>query len=108
MKGPKPYRNLRLTYESQAEPKPEPKTAIPVPPAWLDDDARKIYREKAAQIQAAGYWDERFSDALTLLATLLVEHRQNPASLSAAKLTQARLLLSELALTPQSARGVAR
>jgi phage terminase small subunit len=108
MKGPKPYRNMRLIGESEAEAKPEPKPAKLEPPAWLDDGAREIYREKATQIQAAGYWDERFSDALALLATLLTAHRRDPAGLSAAKTTQLRLLLSELGLTPQSARGVTK
>ena len=117
LKGPKsvrnrnwrenPPRNLRLrqpsdaTQEKPAEPEPIE------PPAWLDADAREIFATKAEQIRAAGYWAERFEDSLALLATLLAEHRRNPSGLSAAKLTQARLLLSELGLTPASSRAVA-
>ena len=118
MKGPKVYRNMRmagipprnLRLQQSSDATPE-KPVEPEPiktPAWLDADAREIFATKAAQIRAAGYWDERFSDALTLLATLLAEHRRNPASLSAARLTQLRLLLSELGLTPASARGVTK
>ncbi len=104
MKGPKEYRNMRMagipprnlrlapssdaTLEQPAEPKPIE------PPAWLDADAREIFATKAAQIRAAGYWAERFEDSLALLSTLLAEHRGNPSGLSAAKLTQLRLLLA--------------
>ena len=118
MKGPKPVRNrnwrenpprnLRLRQSSDATPE-QPVEPEPIePPKWLDADAREIFATKAAQIRAAKYWDERFSDALALLATLLAEHRRNPAGLSAARLTQLRLLLSELGLTPASARGVTK
>ncbi len=61
-----------------------------------------------AQIRAAGYWAERFEDSLALLASLLAEYRRDPAKVSSAKVTQVRLLLSELGLTPQSARGVTK
>ena len=118
-KGPKPRtkllhlpgtpRNMRFTVpvdevEESPQIKPAEKTE---PPAWLDADAREIFATKAAQIRAAGYWAERFEDSLALLATLLAEHRRNPDGLSAARLTQLRLLLSELALTPASSRAVA-
>lgn len=123
------FRNMRTVGESQPErrlihmpgaprnvmmraPLDEPdQPTEPEPielPSWLDDDAKEIYRSKVSQIIAAKYWQPRFEDSLALLATLLAEHRRNPASLSAAKLTQLRLLLSELGLTPQSARGVNR
>ncbi len=118
LKGPKPIRNrnwrenpprnLRLSQSSDATPE-KPAEPEPIkPPAWLDADAKEIFATKAAQIRAAGYWAERFEDSLALLATLLAEHRRDPGGLSAAKLTQLRLLLSELGLTPQSARGVTK
>lgn len=111
LKGPKPRpipRNLRLAPSSDATPE-QPVEPKPIKsPAWLDADAREIFATKAAQIRAAGYWDERFEDSLALLASLLAEYRRNPAGISAAKLTQLRLLLSELGLTPQSSRGVER
>ena len=110
LKGPKPRplpRNLRLARSVDATPE-KPAEPEPIePPAWLDADAREIFATKAAQIRAAGYWAERFEDSLALLATLLAEHRRNPSGLSAAKLTQLRLLLSEHALTPASSRAVA-
>ena len=117
MKGPKVYRNMRmagipprnLRLQQSSDATPE-KPVEPEPiktPAWLDADAREIFATKAAQIRAAGYWAERFEDSLALLATLLAEHRRNPDGLSAAKLTQLRLLLSEHALTPASSRAVA-
>lgn len=120
LKGPKPHTKLvhvtgmprnvmmRVPEDKLEESKPEPKPAIPEPPAWLDDDAKEIYRNKVGQIIVAGYWQERFEDTLALLATLLTAHRRDPAGISAAKLTQLRLLLSELGLTPQSARGVTK
>ncbi len=118
LKGPKSYRNLRLPDNPprnlrlpQASDAPPEKPAEPEPikpPAWLDADAQEIFATKAEQIRAAGYWAERFEDSLALLASLLAEYRRNPAGISAAKLTQLRLLLSELGLTPQSARGVTK
>ena len=120
MKGPKPHTKLvhvsgmprnvmmRVPEDKSEESTPEPKPEIPEPPTWLDDDAKEIYRNKVGQIVVAGYWQERFEDSLALLVTLLAEHRRNQAGISAAKLTQLRLLLSELGLTPQSARGVTK
>ncbi len=117
LKGPKSYRNLRLPdnpprnlrlQESSDAPPEKPAEPEPIKtPAWLDDDAREIFTTKAEQIRAAGYWAERFEDSLALLASLLAEYRRQPSGLSAAKLTQLRLLLSEHALTPASSRAVA-
>ena len=111
LKGPKPRpipRNLRLTPSSDATSE-QPAEPEPVkPPTWLDADAREIFATKAAQIRAAGYWAERFEDGLALFASLLAEYRRDPAKMPSAKLTQMRLLLSELGLTPQSSRGVER
>ena len=110
MRGPKPHtklvhmpnmpRNVMMRVAEDGAEKPEAAESAAIePPTWLGSRAKKIFERKASQIQAAGYWDERFSDALTVLATLLVEHRRDPAGLSAARLTQLRLLLSELGLT---------
>ncbi len=126
-KQPRQYRNLRLAGESQPErklihmpgaprnvmmrvPVDEPdQPAKPEPivvPSWLDAAAADIYRQKSAQIQHAGYWRDLFEDSLALLASLLAEYRRAPAKMPSAKVTQMRLLLSELGLTPQSSRGV--
>ncbi len=115
LKGPKQYRNMRpiprnirFVREGEGAPaaqKPEP-PPIPESPAWLANDAADIYRHKAAQIQQAGYWQPRFADALALYSQLFAHYQKDPASCSASKITQMRLLLSELGLTPQSARGV--
>ena len=78
----------------------------PEPPAWLDADARSIFRSRAKEIDAANYWQPRFVDALALFASLMAEYQRGPAQASAAKVTQMRLLLSELGLTPLSSRGV--
>ena len=110
-KGRKPlsaYPNIRWADPPESK-KPEDKPAEPIePPAWLDADAQEIFGRRAAQIRAAGYWAERFEDSLALLASLLAEYRRNPAKMPSAKVTQMRLLLSELGLTPQSARGVTK
>ena len=118
LKGPKPVRNrnylenpprnLRLPQSSDATPE---KPAEPEPikaPAWLDADAREIFATKAEQIRAAGYWSLRFTDSLALYASLMADYQRSPAQASAAKVTQMRLLMSELGLTPQSARGVSK
>ncbi len=111
LKGPKPRplpRNLRLAQSSDATPE-KPAEPEPIkPPAWLDADAREKFAAKAEQIRAAGYWSLRFTDALALYASLMAEYQRSPAQASAAKITQMRLLMSELGLTPQSARGVTR
>ena len=110
-KGRKPlsaYPNIRWAKPPESK-KSEDKPAEPVdPPDWLDPSARAIFAIKVAQIQAAGYWQELYEDSLALLASLLAEYRRNPAKMPSAKVTQMRLLLSELGLTPQSARGVTR
>ena len=103
-----PPRNLRLQQSSDATPEKPTEPGCVEPPAWLEADAREIFATKVAQIQAAGYWAERFEDSLALLASLLAEYQRNPAQASAAKVTQMRLLLSELALTPASSRVVAQ
>ncbi len=117
MKGPKAYRNmrladtpprnLRLTPSSDATPK-QPVEPEPIePPAWLDADAREIFEARSAEIQTAKYWQPRYADALALYSSLMAEYQRNPARASAAKITQMRLLMSELALTPASSRAVA-
>ncbi len=110
LKGPKPRpipRNLRLAPSSDATPE-KPVEPEPIkPPAWLDADAREIFTTKAEQIRAAGYWAERFEDSLALFASLMAEYQREPGQSSAAKITQMRLLMSELALTPASSRAVA-
>ncbi len=127
LKGPKSYRNLRLPSDVQVERKPRPvptnirgvgpsetaaepgKSPEPIePPTWLGSRAKKIFAIKAAQIQSSGYWEPRFEESLALLSTLLSEYRRAPSKMSSARLTQMRLLLSELGLTPQSSRGVDR
>jgi phage terminase small subunit len=77
-----------------------------VVPDWLPKPAKVIFLERAKQMIAAEYWSPRYSDALALYASLAIQYRENPIGCSAAKVTQMRLLLSELGLTPQSARGV--
>ena len=74
----------------------------------LDTDAQSIFQSRAKEIDVAGYWQPRFADALALFASLMAEYQRSPAQTSAAKITQMRLLMSELGLTPQSARGVIR
>jgi len=110
-KGRKPlsaYPNIRWADPPESK-KPEDAPAEPIePPTWLDADAREIFAIKVAQIQAAGYWQVLYEDGLALLASLLAEYRRNPAKMPSAKVTQMRLLLSELGLTPQSARGVTK
>ena len=118
MKGPKEYRNmrmagipprnLRLAPSSDATPEKPAKPEPIKPPAWLAGDAREIFATKAEQIRAAGYWSLRFTDSLALYASLMAEYQREPGQSSAAKITQMRLLLSELGLTPQSARGVTK
>ena len=127
MKGPKPFRNMRVTGDTQSS---RPQRALPrnlrlaprseadeepekgpepiEPPTWLGSRAKKIFAIKAAQIQSAGYWEPRFEESLALLSTLLSEYRRAPSKMPSAKVTQMRLLLSELGLTPQSARGVTK
>ena len=113
MKGPKPHRslprNLRLMPPEAAcntSKSAEAPFAVPEPPEWLADDASTIYSVLAAEMKGAGYWSPRFEDALALYSSLAAEYRSNPKGCSAAKVTQMRLLLSELGLTPQSARGL--
>ena len=122
MKGPKPHtklvhmpgmpRNVMMRVPEDEAEKPEAAestaTETPDPPAWLNDQGRSIFEAKASEIEAAGYWQPRFADALALFSSLMAEYQRDPAQASAAKLTQLRLLLSELGLTPQSARGVPR
>lgn len=122
MKGPKPQtklvhlpgtpRNMRFRVPVDEAEKHEAAESAAgertEPPAWLDADARSIFQSRAKEIDAAGYWQPRFADALALFASLMAEYQRDPAQASAAKLTQLRLLLSELGLTPQSARGVPR
>jgi len=108
-KGRKPlsaYPNIRWADPPESK-KPEDMPAESIEsPAWLDGDAREIFATKAAQIQAAGYWSPLFEDSMALLASLLAEYRRDPAKMPSAKVTQMRLLLSELGLTPASSRGV--
>ena len=117
LKGPKsirnrnwrdsPPRNLRLPQSRDATPE-QPAEPEPInPPGWLSHDARLIFEARSAEIQAAGYWQPRYADSLALYSSLMAEYQRNPAQVSAAKVTQMRLLLSELALTPASSRAVA-
>ena len=120
MKGPKPRtklvhmpgtpRNMRFTVPmDDVEESPQVEVAESAePPEWLDTDAQLIFQSRANEIDAAGYWQPRFADALALFASLMAEYQRSPAQASAAKITQMRLLMSELGLTPQSARGVIR
>ena len=76
------------------------------PPEWLDYGARAIFAARVTELQRAGYWSPLFTDSLALYSPLASEYRQDPGNASAAKVTQMRLLLSELGMTPQSSRGV--
>ena len=111
LKGPKPRpipRNLRLAPSSDVPPE-KPAEPEPIePPTWLGSRAKKIFAIKATQIRSSGYWEPRFEESLALLSTFLSEYRRAPSKMSSARLTQMRLLLSELGLTPQSSRGVDR
>jgi len=118
MKGPKPHklvhvpgapRNLMMRVSVDEETGSEAEPAyVCRPPEWLTDAAREVFAAYAAEINKAGYWSPLFVDSLALYASLASEYRTNPAKCSAARVTQMRLLLSELGLTPQSARGVVR
>ena len=118
LKEEKPYklvhipgtpRAMRMRAPLDEPDEPEAEQPEPItPPAWLEADAREIFEGRAAEIRAAGYWQSRFEDALALYSQLFAQYRREPESCSAAKITQMRLLLSELGLTPQSSRGVVR
>lgn len=111
MKDQKQYRNLRIMTAEKRVPEAELQTLVAEnqdPPEFLSDDARAIFVARAAEMVRAGYWLPRYSDALALYSELTAEYRQGPADCSAAKITQLRLLMSELGLTPQSSRGVTK
>ncbi|MCH8247882.1 MAG: hypothetical protein IH951_15965 [Bacteroidetes bacterium] len=99
---------MRFTVPvDEAEESPPIKPAeIAEPPVWLGADARAIFADRVSEITEAGYWHARFVDSLALYASLMAEYQRDSAKCSAAKVTQMRLLLSELGLTPQSSRGV--
>lgn len=115
--SPKPYRlvrpegaplNLRIRVPIDEEPEAKEPPEPIEPPAWLGVRARKIFATRAGQIQASGYWEPRFEDSLALLASLMSAYQRGPAKMPSAKVTQMRLLLSELGLTPASSRSVDR
>lgn len=71
------------------------------PPEWLDDAARKVFRQAVADLEAAGILAKADTNLVAHYAFLESLFQQEPLVFTAAMHTQLRLLRAEVGLTPQ-------
>ena len=84
---------------------------LPEPPAcpdWLPKQAKAIWQRIAPEMAQDGIWKPYYADCLASYCSLLTEYQSDPTAFSAAKLTQLRQFMQELAITPASERNVVR
>lgn len=79
--GPRPtptrILNLRGSWRAKRNPKePQPKVAKPAAPAWLSDDARKVFEEIAERLHGSGVLTVADELALARYADLSVQYRR--------------------------------
>ena len=116
MKGRKPSRsarplpsNVKLITPSEPKLDDPPKPPEPPPcPDWLPEEAKVIWHRIAPEMAQDGIWKPYYADCLASYCSLLTEYQRDPYAFSAAKLTQLRQFMQELAITPASERNVVR
>lgn len=72
----------------------------PEPPEWLSSEAREEWDRVVSDLVASGCLARTDRAMLAMYSTLAAELRSDPVAMSAAKLTQLRLICGELGLSP--------
>ncbi len=71
-------------------------------PAWLNSEAKKLYRQYRADLASVDSWHPLFETSLATFAHLEAAFRENPSAFSAAQLSEKRRLSAELGLSPHT------
>ena len=88
---------------SRHDPKPSPiPTGTPDKPAWLSPEASAEWDHAVAILEPTGWLCPTDQDSLALYAELYANFKKDPASVTAAQVTQIRLLMGELGMTPSA------
>jgi len=80
----------------------ETKVGEPEKPDWLSDEASREWDKTMAVLSQAGYMAQTDSVALATYCELVSEFAACPSDFPAGKLSQLRLLMADLGLTPSA------
>lgn len=100
MPNPRKPAAARQSRRLYSVPKPK---SIPAYPPGLSAEAHPVFAE-LCESMPDGAAAKSDSIAIALAAELLAQFRQDPIEFSSAKLSNLRLLLGELAMTPKARR----
>lgn len=100
-KPPSVHRLSEHYRPSRHDPKPSPiESGLPSKPDWLSSEASAEWDHAIELLEGTGWLCPTDQDSLAMYAELFSAFKANPREATAAQVTQLRLLMGELGLTP--------